>query len=311
MESLKTVLRDALPQSVSHEKRVTIIGLRGSSKTTMLGCIALACESLRITNPTFKYNIIEKSSGLMQVPSDLRRGRFPQATPAGTVYEAEILLKWGEMWGKKILHLPFCETAGEDIQKMVSRFKTGMYNLQTEWGLAESVYRYICDSNGFILVAPVSRADFPWGRLENHPDDEIVDCDTQIARVLGAIFDYKMESKSPPIEGLAVLLTKCDMLTKYQSYFKSNGMDFYTEQGMINFMNTYFSATASKLDFYGLEKVRFFPMHVETEKDEEGNARKWPGGGDKIKVNVMKRLPFFNQEVSVDLIKWLKQTFAK
>jgi len=105
-DALKSIFRGRGTRS---EKRVSVIGTRASGKTTALGLICLTCETLSSVYPGFKIRIVEKSSGIRQAPSDLRRGHFPPATLPGTWYEADLILKWEVRFSQKIIRLPFCD----------------------------------------------------------------------------------------------------------------------------------------------------------------------------------------------------------
>jgi len=292
------------------EKRVSVIGTRASGKTTALGLICLTCETLSSIYPGFKVRIVEKSSGIRQAPSDLRRGHFPPATLPGVWYEADLILKWEDRFSQKIVRLPFCETAGEDIQKWISKFSQGMYQVQQDFHSATELHKYVLSSNGFILVIPVSRAlIFAEGKpLEREPEDLPIDPDLNLVRILEKIYDYKEQTQSPPIEGMAVLLTKYDLI---QPYAQSMGMDLYQPGGVQKFMNAYFPQTSQALKYYGLEKVRFFPSYVQVERDQKGRVIKWPDGTDKIVMNPHRpRMPVYSEDSYINLINWLRSTFA-
>lgn len=293
------------------EKRVVILGTQGSSKTTSLGCIALTCDIISGQDPTFKHMIEEKSSGIRNVPSLLCQGRFPEQTTAGMIYEADVIMQRETNFGKKTVVLPFCETAGEDIEKLMGPFQESQYRQEDTWESAEALAKYVCNSNGYVLMCPVSHAKIPG--VPQMAEERIAqkDPDVNIARILQAIYKYKRKTKSPPIEGIAVLLSKYDMIS---DYCKARGMDLYNPEGAKNFLNTYFRQTSGVLKFYGLEKVRFFPVHVQVEK------RKLPGGGweyvkrpdgngYKIAVDYDRNLPVFSEWSYKLFINWVMATF--
>ena len=308
-DALKSIFRGRGTRS---EKRVSVIGTMGSGKTTALGLICLTCDTLSAVYPEFKFDIREKTSGIRQAPSDLRQGHFPPKTIPGTMYEADLILKWEDRFNTKIVRLPFCETAGEDIQKWISKFSASMYNIaQQDYRTAVDIYKYVLSSNGFILVIPVSRALMTTESppLEKEPESLPRDPDLNLVRILEVIYDYKERTRSPPIEGMAVLLTKYDLI---QPYAQSMGMDLYQPGGCRRFMEAFFPATLAKLKFYGLEKVRFFPSYVQVERvGKEGRIVKWPDGTDKIVMNPSRpRMPIYSEDSYIQLITWLKDTFA-
>jgi len=303
-------------------KRVIIVGTRKAGKTVALGCMDLAATIKSQTNKRFKCFIDEKTSGMCQVSSDLCRGYFPDETPPGFIYKADVYLveeprtPLGEQRGVK---LPVCETAGEDMEKLIGPYAQEQYRKSDQLDLQniQNLNQYICDSNGFILVGSVNRPyipDVPSEFLESEPLSLRWDPDLNLRRILASIIRYKQETRSPKIEGIAVLLTKYDTIVDYLKIPGKN-MDLYTEAGARNFVETYFRQTASVLKFYGMEKVRFFPVHVSVEKVRGPDgivrfARHSDGRGYKIELDERRNLPMFSEQVYLNLIDWIMDTFA-
>lgn len=304
-----------LPKSTKKSlKRVILVGTRSSSKTTALGCLTLECDIMSTQDPGFVHFIDEKTSGIRQVPSDLCAGHFPAATPPGSLYEADLYLTWKTALSERSVCIPFCETAGEDMQSLIGPFSKDVYHQNVDYEAAQNLNQYICDSNGYILVVPVSRAHLPGvEQLDNEPKDLLSDPDVNIARILQAIYRYKKKSRSPNIEGIAVLLTKYDVV---DAYVKNRGMDLYTPEGAQLFMTTYFRQTSGLLKYYGLNKVRFFPFHVQVERRKNPSTGKlemvkWPDGMYKIAVDQERNLPIFSEKSAYQVIMWIKEIFAK
>ena len=305
------LIKDAVAGDKSSEKRVTFIGTRGSGKTTGLGCLALACGKRSEIDGNFKYAIFERNSGLREIPSLLQRGRFPPATLPGSVYEADIIMEWKSTFGTKKIRLPFCETAGEDVQKIIGRFSQDVYRTAPDWRSASLLEKYIDMSNGFVIVIPVPRAlMFVDKGYQLEPDDLSKDPDVNIARIVQAIIQCKEDSHSPRIEGMAVLLTQYDIIAFHTKHM---GMDLYSVQGIQRFLNKYFPQTMGLLKFFDLTKVRFFPVHVQVVRDANNphEFAQWPDGtGDRIQIDDQRRLPVYSEESYLNLIEWIKQTFA-
>jgi hypothetical protein len=308
-------LKNALPKSSKTSlKRVVLVGTRASSKTTALGMLNLECDIMSGQDKNFVHFIDEKTSGIRQVPSDLCAGHFPQATPPGMIYEADLYLTWKSALSERSVCVPFCETAGEDMHSLIGPYSTNVYQQNVEYQAAENLNKYICDSNGYILVVPVSRARLPGvEQMDNEPSDLLSDPDVNIARILQAIYRYKKKSRSPNIEGIAVLLTKYDVI---DAHIKSRGMDLYSAQGASLFMQTYFRQTSGLLKYYGLNKVRFFPFHVQVERIKNPTTGKlefvkWPDGTYKIAVDYERNLPIFSEKSAYDVITWIRDVFAK
>ena len=301
------VLKDTFSGSTEAHKRVILVGTRGSSKTTALGCLSLTCDIKSLSDPNFSAFIDEKTSGILQVPSDLCMGRFPEATPPGWLYEADMIMTKKGRFGKKTVVIPFCETAGEDMEALIGPHSQSIYQRHTTYHEARQLTEYICNSHGYILAVPVPRARIKNGQpVEHEPDVLLQDPDVNIRRILAAIFRYKRQSKSPDVEGIAVLLTKYDMANVY---CKAKGMDLYQREGATRFLHTYFRQTTSLLKHYGMEKVQFFPVHVQTYKKElpDGDVEYT----NQIMVNPEDNLPIYSRDSYLSLIDWILETFAK
>jgi hypothetical protein len=307
-------IKKALLSPLKH-KRIVFMGTRGSSKTTALGCLALACDIKSASDKHFKHLIDEKTSGMRQVPSDLCAGYFPEPTPPGLIYEADVYLTHESILGEKTVCLPFCETAGEDTEKIIGPYQQSQYHQSMNWQDASNLVKYICDSNGYVLVAPVNRPnipDIPRELLESEPETLRWDPDVNLARILSSIFRYKMQTRSPEIEGIAVLLTKYDTIMEY---LKKKGMSLYDPMGATAFLQTYFRQTSGVLKHYGMEKVKFFPVHVEVEKVRRADGSvyyaQWPGNrGYKIALDYNRNLPLFSEQTFLALIDWIMETFS-
>jgi len=312
-DSLEMV-KDAFSGSSKYNKRLMVIGTRGSSKTTMLGYLSLLCDLLSAQDQNFTHFLDEKVGGMRKVPSELCQGYFPEATPPGLIYEADEVMTWKGPWGKKTVTLAFAETAGEDIESLIGPYRKSMYQQAPTYQNAATLNRYICDSHGYILTVPVSRAQLRLPQMvDNEPDSLLPDPDVNIARILSRIFAHKQKTKSPPIEGIAVLLTKYDMV---EAWLVEKGMDLYNPEKARLFLTTYFRQTSSLLKHYGLEKVKFFPMFIQVEKtilpDGSVQFNKWSGDkGYKIIVDQESNLPSGSMKSGFELIAWIKETFGK
>lgn len=318
MESLKTVLK---PFSKSiEERRVAVVGTMGSGKTTVLGLLHLTCSDRSNREKNFYFRVNEKTTGIRQVPSDLRNGLFPPPTPEGVVFEADLMMRWETPFGRQQIRLPFCETAGEEVQRLIMKFSAGMYEINpTDFTNASMLYEYILRSNGFIVIAPSTRVpmfkDAQGLRvgLEKEPT-KIQDPDVNISRLLEQIYNYKERTGAPPIKGIAVLVTKCDAMF---SLLAEKGMNLKTEDGMHKFMITDFPETMNILKFYGMDKVRFWPVWVELDYKQEMRDGKnvkvpipHPVRGYRIRVHDELRIPYYSREEYLSLIDWIKETFV-
>jgi len=308
MESVtKTLTKPFRPKTIQ-EQRVTVVGTMGSGKTTVLGCLYLTAVDKANREKNFRCRINEKTSGIRQVPSDLRDGLFPEPTPQEATFEADLLMRWEQLTNTQTIRLPFCETAGEEIQKLIGKFQEGVYVLNPEdYTQPGLLYEYVLRSNGFIVVAPVTRAQLIGGSTEASPT-KIQDPDVNISRLLDCIFTYKERTAAPQIKGIAVLLTKYDAET---ARLADQGMDLTNPVGVEKFMRTYFPDTYATLQFYGLHNVKFWPTWVELAQDPKTReAIKHPIRGYRIKVNYQRRVPYYSEKSYLELIDWIKGTFT-
>lgn len=309
-----------ITKTTRKEKRVVLVGAKKSGKTTAEGCLSLACELKSQTDPSFSHYIEEKSSGIRQVPSDLCQGFFPEETPSGLIYEAILHVRQKKPLREKNVDIPVCETAGEDMQNLAGPFEDSIYRQSPNWEDADILNKYIFNSNGYIVVLPVSEANIPFVPSEfkdthDEPQDNFghfVDPDLVLARIVSAVLAFKKaERTSPRIDGIAVLLSKID---KIMHFVKSQGMDLNTAEGQHRFLTTYFRQTTSVLKYYGLEKVRFFPVFVEVEKTKTPEGKivisKDAKGKPRIALDKKNNLPLFSKTVYNELIDWILDTFS-
>lgn len=318
---LKTVTNPLLRVSTS-QKRVIFVGAKRSAKTTSFGLWALSHDlrSLDETDNSFSYYIEEKTSGICQVPADLCQGVFPEETPSGLVYEAIMHIRERKGLREKNIIIPVCETAGEDMENLIGPYSQSVYKQNPDWASADVLNKYICNSNGYIVTLPVSEVNIPLVPAEfrdtrDEPQDNVghfVDPDLVAKRILSAIFAYKEKNKqSPPIEGIAILLTKAD---KVLHFIKGHGMDLNTPEGQRRFLTTYFRQTCSVLKYYGLDKVRFFPVFVEVLKIKgpDGKTVIYKDENNKKKIlrDEENNLPIFSKTAFNELTTWVLQTFG-
>lgn len=279
-----------------------------SGKTTVQGLLHLTATYLTNRDPRFFANVYEGTFGVREAQSELCMGKFPDPTPMGTIYEATLMMRWKSFAGEKVVRLPFVETAGEEIQKLIDRFGRGLYDLTPGvFKAANILYEHILSSSGFILIMPVTR--IPAAQNLTHdtePSNLSPNPDVNISRLIQCIQDYKTRTKIFPIRGYAIIFTKSD---KMFDVLASQGMNLLEEDGIRRFMTAHMPQTYAILKWYGLSKVLFLPSWVEQEYD--GNEEVlWPDGRPKIKVNHSENIPEYPQANYLQLIQWLKNNFA-
>lgn len=259
--------------------------------------------------------MLEKTSNILEDVSNLRRGRFPKKTSPLELYppEAGLLLNWPRAFGlgDKKMQVPIADIAGEDLQQMITKYH--QYNPLDRGSYAANVnlINYVKDADGYICIIPASRA------LMFHDDIQLeaektdpglaVDPDVNLARILGKVIDYKEQTRGKKIKGIAVVITKWDLIAPYAARWD---MDLYepTGRGLRNFMDICFPATSMELKACGLDKVQFFPSHFQVLRNEDESVVKWPDGSDRIEV-LDKRMPKYSEQSYWNLFNWLR-TFA-
>jgi len=307
-DAAKAVMSDQTKQC---EKNITILGTIGSAKTTMLGLMGLTCEIESVTNKNFTYDIIEHTVGIRQIISDLCQGKFPPATPTGHLFQAIIEMNFKGGWkGDTTAILPLVETAGEDLENLIGAYRTDQYIQTPTYAEAKKLNEQIARSHAFILVVAVSRVQGLFPQIvDSEPESLISNPDVNIVRMLDGIYKYRKAARSKPIEGIAVLLTKYDMVDQW---LIGRGMDLETADGQYRFLNTYLRQTMAKLKRYGYDKVKFFPMYVRVDKETlpDGKIRfqkRSDGQGFQILTDPQQNLPVYSRGTCHQLIEWTRE----
>jgi len=304
-------------KKVAPERRASVFGMVESGKTTILGLLEIVCVDYanRCNKPgekeKFHFLVQERTSGIRQAGSELRLGMFPEKTPPDHVFEADFLMRFGGTFGEKVIRLPFCETAGETMTKLLDRFQRGQYDITPNMQDAHLIHDYILDTDAIVLIAPVTR---PLG-LEKEIGAALNLPDVNLARLCAGIYEYKMRDMQTnpnyrPIRGIAVFLTKYDAV---KDFLEAKHMNLNTEEGVHAFMSKYFPETYAVLGWYGLENVRFWAtgVEIETEKNEMGQIVPKlhplnPARGYKIRVDHNRNVPVFTEQPFYEFIEWLR-----
>lgn len=221
---------------------------------------------------------------------------------------------WRSRWkGKTKVRLPLVETAGEDLENLIGAYRSHPYSQTPTYTQAEKLNEQIARSHAFILVVPVSRVQGIYPQIvDAEPESLIQNPDVNIVRMLDGIWKYRQAARSKPIEGIAVLLTKYDMVDQW---LIARGMDLETSEGQYRFLNTYLRQTMGKLKNYGYDKVRFFPMYVRVAKEvlPDGKIRflsRKDGGGLQILTDPQQNLPIYSRNTCHQLIEWAREIAA-
>jgi hypothetical protein len=287
--------------------RFATLGSTGSGKTVVNGLINLSSQTLSSDDSNFKCCILEGSSRILEAVSNLRRGRFPEKTlPFQSIAaESGLLLQWDGVFGSKKIQVPICDIAGEDIQVMIQKYsKTESGPSASAYSAAMNLINYVRDSDGFILIVPASKAlMFAEDKVvERESEDIAFDPDVNLNRILSDVYNHKKQSHGKPIKGIAVVITKWDLVMPYA---QNMGMDIYTPSGLKEFMDVCFPGTSQILKFYGMDKIRFFPSYVDLDYNSDGSVKRWEDKTPVIKMN-RRRRPSYSEQSYVDMIGYLK-----
>lgn len=295
-----------------NDPRVAVLGTRGSGKTTVLGLLCLGAVDWAVKDEKVRSNIIELSSGMREVPSKLRRGKFPLPTPLDVTFESELVLEWSKIMTLKQISLPFVETAGETIQQMINRFARNEYEIK-DLPHAKEIHDYILQADGFIIIVSVPRVLREGSETE--PENISADPDVNVARFLDAIRIFKEANpETPRIKGLALVFTKYDAA---QYVLPLRGMNLKEVTGVDKFTRTYFPQTYAALEMVDKKTknimkskmIRFFYSSVEIVKDEEGNPILDTDDTLQIVVDRLSERPKYSKESYTELLKWVVHQF--
>ena len=210
--------------------------------------------------------------------------------------------------GKKSTTMNNCDIAGEDLMA------TSQYQLKKPdtiaYSAAAELVKYVYKSDVLAPVAPASRALLFEGdvQIEREDEDTAFDPDVNLASILGEIIRKRREMRKP-IRGIALFLTKCDMIDAYVE--KEHGWNLYaSEKDRLAFLNLYFPFTTMKLKALTSTmptRIGIFPTFIQTKKHSNGKVKRWetgPDAGHPI-IDVENRIPKYSAQQCVEAINFL------
>jgi len=286
-----------------------MIGTQGAGKTSASCMLFLTARTLQQIIPDFYCDVDDRNSRIMSDISNLQRGHFPPKTKAYNTYAYQYALQMG--WGhynKKSTTLNNCDIAGEDLMA------TSQYQIKRPddfaYSAAMKLVEYVYRSDIFIPIAPAPRALLFEGdvQIEREDEDVAFDPDVNLASMLGEIFRKRVEMKKP-IKGIALFITKCDMIDAYVE--KQHGWNLYhSEQDRLKFLNLYFPFTSMKIKNLNNTMptpIGIFPLFIETKKNADGSIKRWESGSDKGQpiIAVENHMPKYSAQQCVDAINFL------
>lgn len=320
----------APPHQYAYKTRFALLGTVGAGKSTVASLVMLTTQTLSADHPDFYCRVLEGTSSVYQDISNMREGHFPEKTSAhkAIAQEAGLLMEWerklgGLKVGTKSLQIPLVDLAGEDVQMFDPKYASNIGRLgNVVHSAINNLKQYVRQCEGYVVVVKCSRAKgiFPEGQQLEPEDDQALsaDPDVNLVRMIDHIVDYKRQHRQP-IHGIAVVITAWDLLLPYA---QDLGIDlFRTDQNdMKDFMDTFFPSVSQSIKGSRLQNVKYFPMYVDLEYEENGAVKRWKDGSPKIKrkeslgsrrqqVRDMRK-PSYNEQGCVDLIEYL-HGFAK
>jgi hypothetical protein len=308
-------LSTTLP-SYAYKARVVNIGSIGAGKSTINSGLVLTAEKKSIDDSNFYCRVLPNNTSILYDVSNLRQGYFPKKTPAFQINppEAGLLVGFGGLLGDKKVQVPLADYAGEDNLRMLHKVQNVQRLDGESWNAAIQAINYIQDADAFIVSAPASRALLFENELQlereavldpNSPD-AIVDPDNILHEMLSKIITHKDVSHTKAIKGIALVITKWDLMMPYASKL---GMDVYdpSGKGLQDFMNAAFPGTMMELKAVGISKVEFFPSYFMVKRNEDGSIYR-DGQGREIILPMPGRVrtPYYSEGSYMRLFDWLK-----
>ena len=291
----------------------SMIGTAGAGKTTIASLVFLTARTLQQNLPDFYCDLDDSNSTIMYDVARMESGHFPPKTKAYNTYayQAALDMWWGKhsLFGQKSATFQVCDIAGEDL---VAQSQYNVYKPDPiAYSQAANLVDHVNNSDIVVPTAPASRAPMFDGDavLEYEESDELFNPDVRLASVLGMLINRRKQ-QNRPFKGIALCLTKCDMVDKYVE--KKYGWDLYhNEHHRALFLDKYFPWTTMKIkalkDTWSQTEVITLPMFVETEKDSAGNQKRWETGIDQgnPKIAVKDRNVPYNAQACVELINFI------
>ena len=313
---------EPLSKSFKYKTRFAMVGTIGAGKTTVSTLLVVTSQTMSQKLPDFTCRTCPGTTNIIDYDSKMRQGHFPPKTNPATTgrHEDGLLLRWGKetRFSKaKQMNIPICDLSGEKLQTMIQNVETRRRDPTSHeaFNMSSNVVNYVRDCEGYILIAPASRAmAFQDGlQIEKETEDEELsgistDPDANLYNFIQSIISYKEDTKGKPIKAIAVVVTKWDMLMPFAQEMGID-LDDVTGEGIQQFMETFFPQTMSLLKFEQQRnqnmQLQFFPSYVKTVKDAQGKTVMWPDNTPKIELETNLRIPKYWADSYLRLINFL------
>jgi GTPase SAR1 family protein len=291
--------------------RFAMLGTPESGKTTVAAGLVLTSQTRSSDLPDFKCRVTEGSTSIISDASKLRQGVFPAKTDAykPNRLESGLLMKYKGLLGDKTVQVPICDASGEDVSGFIKKVKQNQVNLldNTSYSNSEVLRNYIRDADGYILVIPASRVLIGKNQqIEKEAGLKLgldIDPDVNLHRILADVIDYKVRHKGHPIKGLAIVITKWDLLAPFADELN---MNILTPDGLKTFLDVCIPATAQEIKACDLKNVAVFPSWFDIERTKDGDPLLDETGHTSIVVDDKTRRPKYSEDSYMRLFDWLK-----
>jgi hypothetical protein len=282
---------------------ITMIGTMGAGKSAHLAGLLIAADrrvaKTEKTDHPFRYYLREGSGNTEHDKSALRAGHFPPKTGAlkSSTIQQRITFEWAHtttfankefILSKHLSDMPICDLAGEDLCLLIEKVNQMRTLEQAAQLNANRIISMIVQSSGLMIIVKATRAQGLGIELEKEPvgiDGLSIYSDANMKRMLDGIVRFKKQnSNSPPLKGIAVVVTAWDGLAPVADKISLiTGSKFdpldekISQESLAKFMYMCYPSTYAGIISFGLKNVHYFPSFFEVERDSNNNPVCWEG----------------------------------
>lgn len=286
--------------------RVPLFAPSGAGKTAFAGGWILAEQDKANYGKDFFTDVDEGGSDIRLAVDNLKIGRFPEKTPKDELFEAITYFKWRELGGLRWVEVcaPVIDPSGENVREIIDFYNNRMYTpnpkvaKELNW-----LHKYILDCDAAILILDATKAK---GVFEKGLSIDVSykgNPDTEAARVLEAMMNYKAQNKgSRKLRGALVAITKVDAIKDYLP----PKMNLETDDGIREFLARCFNHTYSKLMY---RRIAFdaLPFWFDV-KEEDDKPVVWEDDGKPmIAMDEATGRPHYSYGSFDRATQWLKR----
>ncbi len=287
----------------ANQNRITMIGTMGAGKSSHLAGLLIAADrkvsKTRDTDYPFRYYLREGSGNIEHDKSALRNGHFPPKTGAlkATTIEQRITFEWAHIkriagqeltLSKRQSDMPICDLAGEDLCLLIEKVNRTRTLQQAALLNAQRITSMVMQSSGLMLMIKATRAQGLGIELEKEPtsiDGLSIYSDANMKRMIDGVVRFKKQnSSSPPLKGIAIVVTAWDGLAPVAEQIstitgqKFDPLDIKISQECLDkFLYACYPSTHAAISSLHLRNVRYFPSFFEVERDSHGKPVCWDG----------------------------------